>query len=223
VAPHRPMSARRRARLRRTTTVLALVLMASGAAAWATRHGDEPARVPASASGATSGVKPGPSSASTPGPASTAEGPAPRFAPVVTDRIPAPTKSIAIDAPVAGTTNMQPAAAAAFKAAFAAAEADGLSPQIKSAWRSEQWQQVLFDRAVTKYGSRAEAAKWVLPPLASAHVKGYAVDVRPENAAAWLQEKGAAYGVCRAYDNEWWHFEYVATDVCPARLPNAAG
>ena len=118
---------------------------------------------------------------------------------------------------------MQPAAAAAFKAAFAGARAAGLSPQIKSAWRSERYQQVLFDRAVTKYGSRAEATKWVLPPLASAHVKGYAVDVRPENVAAWLEDHGARYGVCRAYDNEWWHFEYLATDVCPARKPDAAG
>ncbi|GAB3076329.1 MULTISPECIES: D-alanyl-D-alanine carboxypeptidase family protein [unclassified Phycicoccus] len=212
------MSERRRARLRRTVVVLLTLVAVSGAAAYAVTRGDTPA--PVHASGATSA----PPRATAPAPATTAQDvSAEGFAPVVTDRIPAPTKSIALSAPVPGTTNMQPAAAKAFTSAFAGARAAGLSPQIKSAWRSERYQQVLFDRAVTKYGSRAEATKWVLPPLASAHVKGYAVDVRPENVAAWLEEHGAEYGVCRAYDNEWWHFEYVATNVCPARKPNAAG
>ena len=212
------MSASRRARLRRTVVVLLTLVAVSGATAYAVTRGDDPAPV------RSSSAKQSPPRAATPAHAATAENAgAQGFAPVVTDRIPAPTTSIALSAPVPGTTNMQPAAAAAFKAAFAGAKTAGLSPQIKSAWRSEKYQQVLFDRAVTKYGSRAEAAKWVLPPLSSAHVKGYAIDVRPENVAAWLEDNGARYGVCRAYDNEWWHFEYVATDVCPARKPDAAG
>ena len=213
------MSARRRARLRRTVTVLVLVLsvVAGGVGTYVAWHGSD-------AAPATSASRTGPTPAGAPAPVRTAvQAGTSGFAPVVTDQIPAPTTSIAIDAPVPGTTNMQPAAAAAFEAAFAGAKAAGLSPQIKSAWRSERWQQVLFDRAVTKYGSTAEAARWVLPPLASAHVKGYAVDVRPENAAAWLEDQGATYGVCRTYDNEWWHFEYVASGVCPARRPDAAG
>ncbi|MEO5981647.1 MAG: D-alanyl-D-alanine carboxypeptidase family protein [Pedococcus sp.] len=220
MAGHRPMSARRRARLRRTVTALSLFVVAGGVATYAMyAAGHEDEAVPA-----TSASRPGPAPATSATPAATVmTAGAAKFVPVLTDRIPAPTTSIAVDAPVPGTTNMQPPAAAAFKAAFAGAKAAGLSPQIKSAWRSEQWQQVLYDRAVTKYGTRAEATKWVLPPLASAHVKGYAVDVRPENVAAWLEDHGAAYGVCRAYDNEWWHFEYVATDVCPARKPDAAG
>ena len=101
------------------------------------------------------------------------------LAPVVTDRIPAPTTSIALSASVPGTTNMQGSAAAAFEAAFAAARRAGERPGIRSAWRSAEWQQVLFDRAVATYGSKAEATKWVLPPGDSAHVKGYAVDVSP--------------------------------------------
>ena len=212
------MSASRRARLRRTVVVLLTLVAVSGATAYAVTRGDDPAPV------RSSSAKQSPPRAATPAPAATAENAgAQGFAPVVTDRIPAPTTSIALSAPVPGTTNMQPAAAAAFKAAFAGAKTAGLSPQIKSAWRSEKYQQVLFDRAVTKYGSRAEAAKWVLPPLSSAHVKGYAIDVRPENVAAWLEDNGARYGVCRAYDNEWWHFEYVASSTCPARKPDAAG
>jgi LAS superfamily LD-carboxypeptidase LdcB len=145
------------------------------------------------------------------------------FAPVVTDRIPAPAVSIALSAPVPGLTNMQPSAARAFGRAFAAARSAGLAPQVRSAWRSRAYQQVLFDRAVTTYGSTAEAGKWVLSPGRSAHVKGYAVDVHPQAVAAWLEVHGPAYGICRTYDNEWWHFEYLATSHCPPRLPTAAG
>jgi LAS superfamily LD-carboxypeptidase LdcB len=141
----------------------------------------------------------------------------------VTDRIPTPTRSLALSAAVPGTTNMQAPAAAAFARAFTGARAAGFAPEIRSAWRSEQWQQILFDRAVAKYGSRAEASKWVLSPGSSAHVKGYAIDVHPQSAAAWLQAHGPAYGICRTYDNEWWHFEYLATSTCPPRLPTAAG
>jgi LAS superfamily LD-carboxypeptidase LdcB len=146
-----------------------------------------------------------------------------RFASVVTDRIPAPTTSLALSAPVPGTTNMQVPAAAAFERAFADARDRGLSPQIRSAWRSEEYQQVLFDRAVARYGSASEAAKWVLSPERSAHVKGYAIDVHPQAMATWLQAHGAAYGICRTYDNERWHFEYLATASCPPRQPTAAG
>lgn len=142
---------------------------------------------------------------------------------MVTDRIPAPTTSLPLSAPVPGTTNMQAPAAAAFERAFADARAAGLTPEVRSAWRSEQWQQVLFDRAVARYGSRTEASKWVLPPLRSAHVKGYAVDVHPQAVATWLERHGAAHGLCRTYDNEWWHFEYLATSTCPPRQPTAAG
>ena len=118
---------------------------------------------------------------------------------------------------------MQTSAARAFERAFAAARADGLAPEIRSAWRSRQWQQLLFDRAVTQYGSAEEAGKWVLSPQRSAHVKGYAIDVHPQAAAAWLEAHDTAYGLCRTYDSEWWHFEYLATSTCPARQPTAAG
>jgi D-alanyl-D-alanine carboxypeptidase len=118
---------------------------------------------------------------------------------------------------------MNPAAARAFERAFAAARQAGLSPYISSGWRSKRFQQILFDRAVARYGSRAKAMRWVLPPNKSAHVKGYAADVEPRSAAAWLERHGAQYGLCRRYDNEWWHFEYLATADCPARLPSPAG
>ena len=226
---------RRALRLRRTLFVASLVTVlgcgATGYAVWA--GPDDADRVVAGR--VTGPLTGGPSAASggtAQAPAVTVPEPARtgadsnstgRLAPVVTDRIPAPTTSLALSAAVPGTTNMQVSAAAAFEDAFADARAAGLAPEIRSAWRSEQWQQLLFDRAVSRYGSASEASKWVLSPVRSAHVKGYAIDVHPQVAAAWLQEHGPARGICRTYDNEWWHFEYLATTTCPPRQPTAAG
>ena len=238
---------RRRQRLRRTLVVTTLVVVTGGAAGYAAWHDDSsPAggsRVAAQASAdpaiplAASKGKPRkdkpktsgePSARSTSGTgggssSGTKTVGGKGFASVITDRIPAPTTSLPLSAPIPGTTNMQAAAAAAFTQAFADARADGLAPEIRSAWRSAEWQQILFDRAVTRYGSPAEASKWVLSPARSAHVKGYAIDVHPQAAATWLQRHGPAYGICRTYDNEWWHFEYLATSTCPPRQPTAAG
>jgi D-alanyl-D-alanine dipeptidase len=226
---------RRRQRARRTATVaVTLLLLAGGTAGYAAWHGDDPAAGGASAQSRPRPVVAAPSDAAAPRSTSKAARPhassmpkgssaARSFAPVVTDRIPEPTTSIAFSAPVPGLTNMQRPAARAFERAFAAARAAGLVPQVRSAWRSREYQQVLFDRAVTTYGSRAEAGRWVLTPLRSAHVKGYAVDVHPAAVASWLAQHGSAYGLCRTYDNEWWHFEYVASSTCPARKPDAAG
>lgn len=226
---------RRRRRLRRTVFVATLVAaLGAGATGYAVRAGpDEASSATAAAHGAPppADARPAPRSTQSASPSQAAKASKTsgnhsgtrRFAPVVTDRIPAPTTSLALSAPVPGTTNMQVPAAAAFEHAFADARDRGLSPQIRSAWRSEEYQQVLFDRAVARYGSASEAAKWVLSPERSAHVKGYAIDVHPQAMATWLQAHGAAYGICRTYDNEWWHFEYLATATCPPRQPTAAG
>ena len=79
-------------------------------------------------------------------------------------------------------------------------------------------QESLLDEAVSKYGSREEAARWVATPETSAHVSGEAIDIGPSAAATWLSRHGAAYGLCRIYRNEPWHFELRpnATDHgCP--------
>lgn len=223
---------RRRQRLRRTAVVATLLLVAAGAVGYAAWHDDEhspgPSEVQAAAAGSRNPAakQPAPKQPAPKQTTSARDGQpstAPGFARVITDSIPAPTTSLALSAAVPGTTNMQPGAAAAVKAAFGAARAEGLAPEIRSAWRSAEWQQILFDRAVRTYGTAAEASTWVLPPEQSAHVKGYAVDVRPQAAAAWLEEHGAEYGLCRTYDNEWWHFEYLATATCPPRRPTATG
>jgi LAS superfamily LD-carboxypeptidase LdcB len=81
---------------------------------------------------------------------------------------------------------------------------------VTSGRRSREHQQQLFDEAVAKYGSEAEAARWVARPETSAHVSGDAVDIGPPAGAAWLAEHGAEYGLCPVYRNEPWHFELRA-------------
>jgi D-alanyl-D-alanine carboxypeptidase len=116
---------------------------------------------------------------------------------------------------VPAVTRLNPALRRALRAA--AAQAPRLL--VNSGWRSTAYQQRLFDRAVAEYGSRAKAARWVAPPAKSSHVSGDAVDVGPASSAAWLSKYGAAWGLCRIYRNEPWHFELRPAAVsrgCPA-------
>lgn len=111
-----------------------------------------------------------------------------------------------------------------FRAARAAAANDGIEMTVTSGWRSSEYQQQLFDEAVTKYGSKAEASKWVLPPDSSAHVRGEAIDVGPADARTWLQQHGNEFGLCRVYVNEPWHFEPVTDPggTCPSMISDAS-
>ena len=83
----------------------------------------------------------------------------------------------------------------------------GVAFFVDSGWRSPEYQDRLLRDAVSKYGSEAEAARWVATPETSAHVSGDAVDVGPAEATAWLSEHGAEYGLCQVYANEPWHYE----------------
>ena len=158
---------RRRQRLRRTLLVTALLVASAATAGYAAWHGDDGDHTSAAArpieqrtcrgslrhageAVARHSRRPKVSSTSSAAKNKAKGSAANGFQPVVTDRIPAPTTSLALSAAVPGTTNMQAPAAAAFKRAFADARADGLTPEIRSAWRSEQWQQILFDRAVAE-------------------------------------------------------------------------
>jgi zinc D-Ala-D-Ala carboxypeptidase len=91
----------------------------------------------------------------------------------------------------------------------AAADAAGVGVQfhVDSGWRSPAYQAQLLRQAISKYGSEAEATRWVATPNRSAHVSGDAVDIGASGAAAWLSEHGAAYGLCQIYSNEPWHYE----------------
>ena len=113
-----------------------------------------------------------------------------------------------------------------FKAAQAAAKKDGQALYIASGFRSLERQKVLFAQAVRKYGSAAEASKWVAPPLVSHHPWGVAIDVNyPDEpvGAGWLEVNGSKFGLCRVFENEWWHFEPVIAPgwKCPALVPDA--
>jgi len=113
-----------------------------------------------------------------------------------------------------------------FKAAQAAAKKDGQALYIASGFRSLERQKVLFAQAVKKYGSKKVASKWVAPPLISHHPWGVAIDVNYPNepvGAGWLEVNGSKFGLCRVFENEWWHFEPVIAPgwKCPALVPDA--
>ena len=113
-----------------------------------------------------------------------------------------------------------------FKAAQAAAKKDGQVIYIVSGFRSLSRQETLFANAVRKYGSAAQASKWVAPPLISHHPWGVAIDVNyPDEpvGAGWLEIHGSKFGLCRVFENEWWHFEPVIAPgwKCPALVPDA--
>jgi LAS superfamily LD-carboxypeptidase LdcB len=95
---------------------------------------------------------------------------------------------------------------------------------INSGWRTRAYQEQLLRQAAATYGSEETAARWVAPPATSAHVSGDAVDIGPADAAAWLARHGAAYGLCRIYRNEPWHYELrpdAIRDGCPRMYADA--
>jgi LAS superfamily LD-carboxypeptidase LdcB len=118
-------------------------------------------------------------------------------------------------------SGMTKATQLAFLTAQKAAEAGGQSFVLNSGYRSAAYQQRIFDCWVKQLGSPQAARKYALPPSESAHVKGYAMDIAPPSAAAWLQSTNGQFGLCRRYEDETWHFEYqpyYKTKGCPALL-----
>jgi hypothetical protein len=108
---------------------------------------------------------------------------------------------------VPGVANLDPALLGALRDAAVAAMSDGVMLVVDSGWRSPAYQAHLLRDAVSEYGSEEEAARWVATPTTSAHVSGDAVDIGPRDAAAWLSDRGATYGLCPTYGNEPWHYE----------------
>jgi hypothetical protein len=136
-----------------------------------------------------------------------------------------PAGTTVFDGGVPGLANLDPVLLRALRHAAADAAADGVQLVVDSAWRSREYQERLFREAVWKYGSEAEAARWVASPDTSAHVSGEAVDIGPARAAAWLADHGAEHGLCPIYANEPWHYE-LRPDAdghgCPATYADAA-
>jgi hypothetical protein len=130
-----------------------------------------------------------------------------------------PDGTTVFDDEVPGVAKLDPALLRALRQAATAAADDGVRFVVNSGWRSPAYEDQLRREAVAKYGSEQEAAKWVATGTTSPHVSGDAVDLGPAAATAWLSAHGAAYGLCRIYDNEPWHYELRPEAVdhgCPA-------
>jgi LAS superfamily LD-carboxypeptidase LdcB len=145
-----------------------------------------------------------------PGTTTEAEGALPDGVTVFDDRYP-------------GVTNLHPGLLQALRKAATGAARDGVELHVNSGWRSPEYQNELLEKAVATYGSEKEAARWVATADTSPHVSGDAVDIGPSDAAAWLSEHGAAYGLCQIYGNEPWHYELRRQAIgqgCPAAYPD---
>jgi D-alanyl-D-alanine carboxypeptidase len=118
-----------------------------------------------------------------------------------------PDGTTVFDDGIPGVAKLDPDLLRALRQAATDAARDGVRFVVDSGWRSRAYQERLLQEAVAKYGSEAEAARWVATPNTSAHVSGDAVDIGPSAAAAWLSAHGAAYGLCQIYANESWHYE----------------
>ena len=102
---------------------------------------------------------------------------------------------------------LDPALLGALRRAATDAAGQGVRFVVNSGWRSPAYEEHLRREAIAKYGSEAEAARWVATGTTSPHVSGDAVDIGPSGATSWLSEHGAAYGLCQIYANEPWHYE----------------
>jgi hypothetical protein len=113
----------------------------------------------------------------------------------------------AFDDDLPAVARLDPALLRALQRATAGAAAERVELVVNGGWRSPGYEDRLRREAVAKYGSEREAARWVATGTTSPHVSGDAVDVGPPPAASWLAAHGAAYGLCRVYANEPWHYE----------------
>jgi D-alanyl-D-alanine carboxypeptidase len=118
-----------------------------------------------------------------------------------------PDGTTVFDDEVRGVTNLDPALLRALRRAATDAAADGVGLVVNSGWRSPAYEDQLRREAIAKYGSDAEAARWVATGTTSLHVSGDAVDIGPADATPWLSAHGATYGLCQIYGNEPWHYE----------------
>lgn len=121
-----------------------------------------------------------------------------------------------------------------------AAEADGETLMVSSAYRSLKEQQELYDQFVVKNGETL-AKQYVSPVGASEHHTGLSVDFSSlsdecaddsnscslsQSGAAWLAENAAAYGFIQRYPQgeqavtgvafEPWHFRFIGRPLAKA-------
>ena len=118
-----------------------------------------------------------------------------------------PDGTTVFDDEVPGVANLDPALLGALQRAATDAADDGVRFVVNSGWRSPAYEDQLRREAIAKYGSEAEADRWVATGTTSPHVSGDAVDIGPADATQWLSAHGVAYGLCQIYGNEPWHYE----------------
>ncbi|MEV6428216.1 M15 family metallopeptidase [Nocardia sp. NPDC051463] len=123
-----------------------------------------------------------------------------------------------------GTEGLEPKLALAYSLAHDQAEAEGVGLSITSGYRTPEQQEELWLNGLQTYGSPDEARRWVLPSSESTHVSGQAIDVGPRGGAQWLEANGNRWGLCRIYENEWWHFELATLPglACPPLRADAS-
>lgn len=131
------------------------------------------------------------------------------------------------------TVKMRADAAAAFLNLTKQARADGVEIVPISGFRSREYQETLFRKAVVKYGSEDAAVRWVARPGRSEHQTGLAIDlgdgghpacdVEPPfeetPAFSWLEKNAARFGFELSYPRnntrgvhyEPWHWRFVGT------------
>jgi D-alanyl-D-alanine carboxypeptidase len=129
-----------------------------------------------------------------------------------------PDGTTVFDDEVPGVANLHPALLDALRRAATDAAGEGVRFVVNSGWRSPAYEDQLRREAIAKYGSEAEAARWVATGTTSPHVSGDAVDIGPAHATPWLSAHGAAYGLCQIYGNEPWHYELrpdAIAEGCP--------
>ncbi|MEA2125077.1 MAG: hypothetical protein QOI80_1859 [Solirubrobacteraceae bacterium] len=107
---------------------------------------------------------------------------------------------------------MRPDVAAAFDRLQAAAQADGITLIISSAFRSDAEQAVLF--------AQHPDPKWVAPPGTSLHRNGTELDLGPATAYGWLAANAPRFHFIERYPWEPWHW---GMNLNAASTPAASG
>jgi len=96
---------------------------------------------------------------------------------------------------------MRPDVAAAFDRMHAAAQRDGVSLVVVSAYRSNAEQSVLF--------ARHPDPKWVAPPGRSLHRLATELDLGPASAYGWLARNAERFHFVQRYSWEPWHYGFT--------------
>jgi zinc D-Ala-D-Ala carboxypeptidase len=98
---------------------------------------------------------------------------------------------------IPAVANLDPKLLRALRRAATDAAGDAVEFSVNSGWRSRKHQEQLFREAVSKYGSKEEAARWVATPGTSAHETGNAVDLGHSD-ATWLSDTAPCTGCARS-------------------------